>query len=90
MLDCLVNESSGYTVDHVLWHGLSASGAGRDMFLARAADYVPIRAAGDGKFSRNDEAHGTSEVSLHAFNLFLQGLVLVKFVGRHLRFLNLS
>ena len=88
MLDCLVNESSDHTIDHVLWHGLSASGAGRDMFPARAADYVPVNAAGDGKLSGNEEAHRTLEVSLHAFNLILHGLVMVDCGcgGRHLRF----
>ena len=88
VLDCLVNESSDHTVGHVLWHGLAARGAGRNMFPARTADYVPIRTAGNGKLSRNYEADGTLEVSLHAFNLILHRLVIVKCGGRHLRFLN--
>ena len=74
VLDSLFYESAGQTVGHILWHGLTASGAVTDMFLASAADDVSGSAAGDGKLPRNDQAHGALEIGLQTFNLFLYGL----------------
>ena len=74
VLDSLFYESAGQTVGHILWHGLTASGAVPDMFLASAADDVSGSAARDGKLSRNGKAYRTLEVGLQTFNLFLHGL----------------